>query len=206
VRAAKELGWEEIEVWVREDLDAEGDVAVELRLIGDNLHRRHLDKLDLARSYRRLRELEQNLPREKRHLSCGGDLRDVIARKLGGQSGRNHDRYLRVLETPTEVQEAFSQGKLSLIEAGRVAGLSPDVQDRIAVTIRAGEKPKEMVKRFLKEQEPAQERVRRQLSLVGSILRSLDTLKDENPSNNLDSQTLSLLREVRKELAALLEG
>jgi ParB family chromosome partitioning protein len=204
LRAAKELGWEEVEVCVREDLAEEGDVAVELRIISDNLHRRQLDKLDLARSYRRLRELEQDLPPDERKASCSGDLRDILARKLGSQSGRNHDRYLRVLQTPPEVQEAFSQGKLSLVEAGKVAGLSLDAQHSIAAAIRAGQKPKDAVKTCVKEQESVHSRGRRHINLARSILRSLDELEADLAPLDLDNEANRLLRKARERLSGLL--
>ena len=58
--AARLLGWTELDVWVRDDLAAD-PAAAERRLIEDNLHRRQLGKLGLARCYRALKVLELSL-------------------------------------------------------------------------------------------------------------------------------------------------
>src|SRR4051812_27969140 len=49
VRAAKLLGWNEIDVVVRHDLAAEGDSAVEELFLEDNFFRRHLSPLTRAK-------------------------------------------------------------------------------------------------------------------------------------------------------------
>src|SRR5688572_14543293 len=67
LRAANALGRTKVPVRVLHDLAEAGDSAVEQYLITNNLHRRQLDKLDLARCYARLRELEPKLSNEQRH-------------------------------------------------------------------------------------------------------------------------------------------
>src|SRR5262249_15963926 len=62
IAAAKRLGRTDITVWVREDL-ANDPAAVEKRFIEDNLHRRQLGPLTLARCYVRLKELDKKSPR-----------------------------------------------------------------------------------------------------------------------------------------------
>ena len=57
--AARRLGWKEIDVWVRDDLANQGDTAVQQWMIEDNLLRRQQDPVALARSYKRLKELER---------------------------------------------------------------------------------------------------------------------------------------------------
>jgi hypothetical protein len=54
-------------------------------------------------------------------------------------SGRNLTRYLRVLETPVEVQRAFQAGTVPLVEADKVAHLSITARDEIALRIQGGE-------------------------------------------------------------------
>jgi len=119
------------------------------------LHRRQMGRLAFARCYRRLTWLT---PRKNRRADLEGDLRDVIAAKLGG-SGRNAERYLHVLDAPIEVQQAFDRGDVSLVQASRVSGLGPDVQERIATMIRDGEDPKKAITAYLpnrSKQKPAQ--------------------------------------------------
>lgn len=115
-RAAMFLRWDEIDVYVRRDLAELGEAAVEQRLIEDNLHRRHLDPLELARCYQHLAAQTRQLPQDLLRSYHRGDLRDVIAKRLDC-SGRTLDRYLRVLQTPIEVQNAFSHKELSLVDA-----------------------------------------------------------------------------------------
>jgi ParB-like chromosome segregation protein Spo0J len=147
--AARLLGWPEIDVWVRADL-AGDPAAAERRLIEDNLNRRQLGPLGLARCYQALKALASK--------GLGGrlmdyqqrDLRDRLAQRLGGVSGRTLDRYLRVLEhTPPEVQGAAEAGTLPLTVAEKVAGLSKQRRGQIAEELRAGGEPKEVVRRFL---------------------------------------------------------
>ncbi len=52
-----------------------------------------------------------------------GELRDRIGESLE-MSGRNLDRYLRVLETPLEIQIGVRDGQLNLVPASRIASLS----------------------------------------------------------------------------------
>jgi hypothetical protein len=59
LRAVKLLGWKKVDCWIRDDLAEQGEVAIEGRFIEDNLNRRHLTKLAIARAYLHLRELQQ---------------------------------------------------------------------------------------------------------------------------------------------------
>jgi hypothetical protein len=65
-----------------------------------------------------------------------------------GLSKRNAARYLDIVTTPMEVQEAFEAQKLNLVEASRVAHLLVEQQKAIAEGIRAGDEPRKLVKTF----------------------------------------------------------
>ncbi len=147
-RAAKLLGWEEVNVWVNDELAAQGEAAVEQRLIEDNLNRRQLDRLEMARSYRRLQELADELPPGQRHRYQYGRLRDVLGRRLG-MSGRTLDRLVRILDTPMEIQEAFRRGDLPVVIAEKVAGLPQEVQRGIAEELRQGGNAQQIVQAHL---------------------------------------------------------
>jgi hypothetical protein len=131
------LGWDEIDVWVNHELAEQGELAVEQRLIEDNLVGRNLHRLDQVRCYRRLGELAQQTPEQRLRSHQRGRLRDVIGARLG-MSGRTLERYLRVLEAPKEVQDAFRAGQISLVNASKVPGLPREVQDLLADDIRSG--------------------------------------------------------------------
>jgi ParB-like chromosome segregation protein Spo0J len=143
-RAAELLEWDEIAVWVNHDLAAQGNLAVEQRLIEDNLARRNLDRLDQVRCYRRLVEMATETPDDKRRSHQLGRVRDVVGTRLG-MSGRTLDRYLRILDAPREVQDAFKAGDLSLVAASKVAGLSAEIQAQIVAELRAGADAKRAV-------------------------------------------------------------
>ena len=146
VRAAKMLGWKQINAVVREDLAEEGAAAVFERLLNDNLRRRQLDPLAQARCYKLLKDNASKLPYERRKEYQGQDLRDRLGKEFN-MSGRNLDRLVRILSTPLEVQHAVSANRLSLKSAGQVAGAATELQKKIAAEIKAGGDPEEVVKK-----------------------------------------------------------
>jgi ParB/RepB/Spo0J family partition protein len=169
VAAATLLGWAEVDVWVRDDL-ANDPVAAERRLIEDNLYRRQLGPLEVARCYKRLKEMGRktdyrwDLARERK------DLRDVIGERLE-VSGRNLDRWLRVLDhTPQEVQDAVAAGSLPITVAEKVAGLSEEHREQIAKAIREGGKPQEVVQAAVAKPDGRHKNAR---DAVGAFLKSL---------------------------------
>jgi len=144
VKAAALLGWTEITVWVRNDL-ADDPVAAERRLVEDNVNRRQMGPLALARCYKHLKTLG------RKHLLGfeQQDLRDLIGKRLG-LAGRSLDRNLRVVElTPVEVQDAVEAGKLPLTVAEKVAGLPRADKEQIAAEIRNGGDPVVVVRKFI---------------------------------------------------------
>jgi len=146
VRAYQQLKRKQIECWVRHDLAEQGDVAIELRLLDDNTHRRQLTKLELARLYVARKKLAKGSSR-------GGDCRDAVAQQFK-MSGRNLDRLAMVLRTPIEVQRAFEVGQLNLGQASQIATLSDEDRQAIAAQIGAGEAPTLAVSAFLKRKAP----------------------------------------------------
>jgi ParB-like chromosome segregation protein Spo0J len=181
-RAMRLLGWKEARCWVRDDLMALGDDAVERQLIEDNFHRRQLDPLDKARCYRRLKQLDQR--GRNTNGKARGDLRDYLAQQFHC-SGRTLDRWERVLDAPVEIQRAVSANKLTMGAAEKVAGLPRAVQDEIALAIRKGAEPEEVVAARLvaKNTPPATETVYRQL--LRGVGHALDNLNGKVPEMNM---------------------
>lgn len=160
VAAAKSLGWEEIDVVIRSDLEEQGEKAIEEALIGDNLHRRQLDPIEKARCIQRLREIHApDSPKERSRRKTSkeahgyekGLFRDYLGKEFG-MSGRSIDRYLAVLKTPKEIQNAVSANQLPLTEAVRVSGLAEVTQTAIADEISNGGDVREVVQRHLQNQ------------------------------------------------------
>ena len=142
VRAAKLLGWTEIDVLVRDDLESLGPCAILTRLIEDNYHRRHDDALSVARCAKVLVDQSEYSSEWERRQ----DLLEEIKQRLNLSSDRNANRYIAALESSRAVQEALEHGQLTLVLAGRVARLPPAVQEQVASRISGGENPGTVVK------------------------------------------------------------
>jgi ParB-like chromosome segregation protein Spo0J len=151
--AARMLGWTEIDVWVRADLD-DDPAAAEIRLIEDNATRGHYSRLVLARCYLRLKQLRRGSPHAR---LCGNEsmeFRDLIGKRFG-LSGRTLDRYLRVVRlTPVEVQNAVETDDVPIAVALEVANLEEPEKQQIAAAIREGRNPREVIDELLKKSPP----------------------------------------------------
>jgi ParB family chromosome partitioning protein len=138
VRAAKLLGWKEIEVVIRADLEEAGPDAVEAHLLSDNLIRRQLSPLGRARCIQRLFLIEDGCRSGMVFFEKKEELKAKIASQLH-LSLRSVNRYLLILETPPAIQQAFDRDEITLVNAGKVALLKKDCQEKIARRIEAGE-------------------------------------------------------------------
>jgi ParB-like chromosome segregation protein Spo0J len=137
-RAAVRLRLEKVPCIVRTDLhDPEEPAAMKL-LLYDNLRRRQLGPLEKAKYTKELFEIELGHRLEPDNSWDWHNkiaVRDSVGRILGC-SGRNAARYLAVLNTPTEVQEAFGLGMLTLSFTASVAFLRPDAREKLAGSVR----------------------------------------------------------------------
>ena len=150
LRALEHLGDTETEVLVRNDLVGD-ELSADREWVEDNLLRRQLGKLALARAYAALLEIWENEPSDSMDENRRCYPIQSLALRLGC-SRKNLRRYLSVLDTPREVQEAFDQGDLLLDHAARVANLPADRQREIANAIRDGGDPRAVVQDFLATQ------------------------------------------------------
>jgi ParB family chromosome partitioning protein len=174
VRAARQLGWKEIKAIVIEVRD---EAEAEQLLIADNLHRRHLGSLALARIYL---AMLQTLGGEAQAVD--GDLRDEIARRLGGISGRTLDRYRRILETPPAVQQAVEAGEITKSMAARVADLSQAEQENLAEELAGGGTPRQIMSRHLDKGEAGEiaEARKRYRELQNFLKRHISAIKNQS--------------------------
>lgn len=147
VRAARRLGWKEIDVVVRHDLAAEGPEAVERHFVEDNFVRRQLSPLARAKCLKRLMELEEGRAAAKFGFTKKEELKGRIAKRMG-LSPRSVNRYLLLLDTPAAIQAAFDKGEIPLVTAGRVALLPKSQQADIARRVAAGEKAAALVREY----------------------------------------------------------
>ena len=182
VRAARRLGWKEIEVVVRHDLAGAGEAAVEELFVADNLFRRQLGPLARARCMRRLMELKTG----DKAWGLNGAQRENLKTEIGRQLGlslRSVNRYLLILGTPPAVQAAFDRVELSLTVAGRVALLDKKDQSQVARRIEAGETASKVVAEALHPRGDDGDDVGRSFGrLVSSLERELPLLAGKTRS------------------------
>ena len=148
ILAMKLNGEEKASVRIRYDLADAPLSEIRQYVIKENLARRQLTPLGQARAVRKLYEAEKNRESDKLTGREAEQARDRVG-DLVGMSGRNLNRYWRVLETPIAVQEALEQKAVSLKTAEKVADLPADVQQGIAKKIRHGRNPKEVIENYL---------------------------------------------------------
>ncbi len=148
VAAAKAIGWTEISAIVRQDLAEQGEDAITAFLIRDNAERRQLSALERARCAFELKKIgavrRNQYGFDNDQWAIRQSTRDWIGKMLG-VSGREASRLLNVLRTPTEVQSALDEGRLTLVLADRVSQLDREDQAEIAQAIRDGKDPKAVV-------------------------------------------------------------
>lgn len=135
-------------VIVRYDLASADARTIEKEFLQFNAHREHRDLLLQARTALRLYEIEKNKPLNRQFVDDVREARDRVGQAIG-MSGRNLNRYFRVLRTPLEVQNAFRVGELPLVVAEKVADLDERDQKTVAKRIRAGEDPRELIREYL---------------------------------------------------------
>ncbi len=126
VAAAQLLGWPEIDCWLRDDLT---DEQADRRHVEDNLHRRQLSKLELARAYKALLELDSH------ELRNGARRRSARCRREAARRLRPHAR-----------PPAAGVGDPGRSPAGRrrrTGYARPGREDRIVAPLRAEENRQE---------------------------------------------------------------
>lgn len=129
-RAVQLLGWDEVDVYVRHDLAAAGEAAVEAWLIKDNYLRRQLSPLQRAKCAAQLAgQIGGSASSRNYQRIC-----KAVAEQLG-VSAKTADRLLKIAQAPAEVQQAYDGGHISQVLASRVAGMSAERQAEIATDI-----------------------------------------------------------------------
>jgi ParB/RepB/Spo0J family partition protein len=207
LKAARSLGWKKIKAKVRQDLADEGEASIFDRLVQDNVNRRQLDKLGQARCYKALKENAKKSPRSKEEGQAQGDLRDRLATQFKVE-GRTLDRWLKVLETPIEVQEAVSAKKLTMDAAGRVAGATKEIKKKVVARLKAGENPKSVVAELLPVKKKIQED---NYDVVQRLLRHLrkdvkDLMANTEYKKALIPENVAFLRQAISAIEALIEN
>lgn len=201
-------GETEVDVLVRYDLAQASAEKIERAFHEDNQNRRHLDPLAKARVARRLYEIERGKSGENRRQDEDGELRDRVGKAIG-MSGRNLARYLRVLQTPIEVQNAFRAGEVSLVAAEKVADIKPAAQAKLAKRIAAGEPAKKVISDAVQAKRPSTARgdgvvaefVRASLPSARKLLAQIEGVTSDEVERYLDE-----VRQLRTAVTLLIHA
>jgi ParB-like chromosome segregation protein Spo0J len=202
IRACGRLGHQEIRCRVRYDMAGATDADIVVALINDNLHRRQLSKLGIARA---LRARMQALDAEQGNsYSSTMDLIGPLASALN-VSERNARRYLRALTTPQAVQHALEQGALPLVLADKVAGLPAKLQQQVATRIERGESAKTVVASVLNKPKGGSAAGKEQVVPVGQLIIGAEAWTKEIVAGKWlpPSQRLALTKSTKGLLEAL---
>jgi ParB-like chromosome segregation protein Spo0J len=133
-RAARVLGFEKIDVVVRDDLKDAGEAAVLDVFLGDNLLRRHLSTLRQAKCAIELAELDCN----RKALFSDCQRQAVIEKGVMHRlrcSRKTAQRYIWLSKGPEAIQEAHERDLLPLVQAVRASALQPNVREKLATSI-----------------------------------------------------------------------
>ena len=175
VRALKLLGRTTTPCIVRYDLENAHEEHVIRRLIADNVTRRQLKPLGLARA------LVATFESELREDDLFGRTTELVPQlaALCNMSERNARRYLSVLKTPRPVQDALEGGALQLQQAASVASQPPDKQQRIAKQILKGVAPQDAVLAVMRRQtDPAWAAAAAERRCVERTVQAMDALAE----------------------------
>ena len=131
-----------------------------------------------------------------------------LAKRLG-LSPKNLKRYLAIVETPPEVQNAFERGDLKLDDAARIAGLDDEKQEDIAEAIREGENARAVVREYLTtstvERTGLGPSYRRLLKHLEADIEVLDGRVENLPMADVAESDLDVLRAGRDLLGDMVE-
>lgn len=181
--AVKRLGWETVAVIVRHDLAKLGEAAVLTALVDDNLHRRNLSPLEIAKSAVVL--INSGKLDGGNLFEALGEHKETIA-KQHNITVRTLNRYIAITRTPLEIQHAVSRDLLSMEQAGKLAQLGDQDQKRAAKAIgdlfakeeRLGSKLKGKIKAAVKEVLGPSVKGRRAYSPIALLVNALEAAQE----------------------------
>lgn len=136
VLAAKQTGLTTLRAIIREDLEKAGESAVLKALAEDNLNRRHLSPLEIAKSYAVIESSSLKNANGDSLARAMSRLQKQIAQQFG-ISKKTLQRYIKVLNTPLPVQHAITKGYLSMDIALQIQKLPYKRQEKVGAAIDA---------------------------------------------------------------------
>jgi ParB/RepB/Spo0J family partition protein len=137
--AAKLLGWQEIDAVIHQEYLNAADPRVVDDLLKDNLIRRQLSELDLARCYR-------ELARTCADSIKGVDRRDYLSQKLNlRKSGRTLERLTKLLNLPVDIQQLITEGVLTKSQGALILRQPDELKNKIYSKLRSGHQARDVM-------------------------------------------------------------
>lgn len=136
VLAAKHAGLKTLLAIVRNDLDDASEAEVLKAVAEDNLNRRHLGPLEIAKSFAVIAGAGVNSADGKSLSRAMSAVQQQIATQFG-ISRKTLQRYLKILDTPLDVQHAVAKDYISMDLALAIHKQKWKLQQRIAAAIKA---------------------------------------------------------------------
>jgi ParB-like chromosome segregation protein Spo0J len=119
---------------IRDDLHDPDDPAVIELLLGDNLHRRHLSKLQQALCAIKLAEIECDRQNKIYDWERNPRIEKSVKQRLCC-SLKSAQRYIAVARNAVAIQEALDRKLLKLVDAAGIANLPKENQERLAASV-----------------------------------------------------------------------
>ena len=201
--ACKLLGWDHIPVYIRHDFTDQPETAVNENIVQDNLQRKHLHPLEIARGYVQLRKLFEE--QKAAGIDCPftlPDLRSNLVRRFN-ISGRTLDRYLAALKAPSIIQNLCIQGHIPFQLVCRIGALSENTINTLLKRIENGEDLNALIEEYTRpnqvEQDPG---IKALLAITRHLKRRIPEIEE-----NLDNlpYTQQDIQECRPVLEMALE-
>lgn len=148
LRACKTAGMKYVPCRVRHDL-VDKPLEQEQQFISLNLQRRQLSTLAKTRCIKKQFKIEQERYRlGQSERPQGISLRDYVAKQLN-MTGRNAERWIKVLDLPLPLQEGVEQGRLKLDYAAKLALRDEDEWQIVLPIAERGQDCNEIVQQLL---------------------------------------------------------
>jgi hypothetical protein len=210
VRACEQLGWDHLPVYIRHDFAQQPKTAVQEHIVQDNLQRKHLHPLEIARGYLQLRTsfAEQQAAGEDYPFALQ-DLRRDLGQRFG-ISGRTLDRYVAALKAPSIIQDGCIRGRIPLQLVCKIGRLSRSKIIALMERIENGENLCAVVEEYTRPKQGEQDRATKALlALTRQLTRGIAEIEenlDKLPYKQPDLQRCRpALEQARDFLTSLLE-
>lgn len=202
LRAAKAQGWSHVEVRL---VDADDDHA-ELLGLEENLRRKavHNEPKALARLldlYKRLYPESRGRPRKAVQLGQEKPPTSAMqmVAKTTGKSLRETRRMVLVGNATNDIQVAYAEGQINVLQAEKLATLPPEEKDQqLQAMITSRPQPRTVDEKQIKLLTvPKMDEVSRAMDALRYVLKNFQIMK---PEGQIRDEAIKILTRIRKEI------